>query len=118
MFYVVKEGKQCYPYCMMKKTLIPFLTVAALAAAVAPAHANEALAKSKNCMSCHTATKKLIGPSFGEIAKRYKGKNAEALLVQKVIKGGAGVYGAVPMPAQPHVNEADARTLVKWVLQQ
>lgn len=118
MFDVVKEGKQCYPCRMMKKTLIPFLAVAALAAAVVPVHANETLAKSKNCMSCHTATKKLIGPSFGEIAKRYKGKNAEALLVQKVIKGGAGVYGAVPMPAQPHVNETDARTLVKWMLQQ
>ena len=78
--------------------------------------ADEALAKAKNCMSCHAVDKKLVGPSYKDIAARYKGKSAEAALVQKIRQGGSGSFGAVPMPPNPNVSEADARTLAKWIL--
>ncbi|MES2104810.1 MAG: c-type cytochrome [Pseudomonadota bacterium] len=81
------------------------------------AMANLELAKSKNCMACHAVGNKVVGPAYKDVAKKYAGdKTAEDKLVQKVIKGGSGVWGAVPMPANPQVTEAEARTLVKWVL--
>lgn len=83
------------------------------------AMANLELAKSKNCMACHAVANKVVGPAYKDVAKKYAGdKTAEDKLVQKVIKGGSGVWGAVPMPANPQVTEAEARTLVKWVLSQ
>jgi len=94
------------------------LTIALAGIAVAlPAHANEALAKKNACMACHAVDKKLVGPSFKDIAAKYRGdKNAEAMLADKVKKGGAGVWGQVPMPPNAAVPEADIKTLVKWVL--
>lgn len=84
----------------------------------APAHANPDLAKAKNCMACHAAATRLVGPSFKDIAAKYKGqKDAEALLATKVLKGGAGVWGPIPMPANPQVSDAEAKTLVKWILE-
>ncbi|GGC76406.1 c-type cytochrome [Undibacterium terreum] len=83
------------------------------------AMANLELAKSKNCMACHAVANKVVGPAYKDVAKKYAGdKTAEDKLVQKVMKGGSGVWGAVPMPANPQVTEAEARTLVKWVLSQ
>lgn len=83
------------------------------------AMANADLAKGKNCMACHAMSSKLVGPAFKDIAAKYAGqKDAEDKMVQKVLKGGSGVWGAVPMPANPQVSEAEARTLVKWVLAQ
>jgi cytochrome c len=82
------------------------------------AHAADpaALAQSKGCLSCHAVDAKLVGPSYKDIAKKYAGnKGAEDLLVQKVVKGGSGNWGAIPMPGGM-VNEAEARVLVKWVL--
>lgn len=81
------------------------------------AQANADLAKAKNCMSCHAVGSKLIGPSYKDVAAKYAGDaGAENRLVQKVMKGGSGVWGPVPMPANTQVSEAEARTLVKWVL--
>ena len=81
------------------------------------AMANSDLAKSKNCMACHSVDAKLVGPAFKDVAKKYAGdKTAEAKLVTKVLKGGSGVWGAIPMPANPQVSEAEARVLVKWVM--
>ncbi|MBC3830834.1 c-type cytochrome [Undibacterium amnicola] len=81
------------------------------------AMANADLAKSKNCMSCHSVDAKILGPSFKDIAKKYAGdKTAEAKLATKVMKGGSGVWGAIPMPANAQVNDAEAKTLVKWIL--
>nr|WP_315467199.1 c-type cytochrome [uncultured Undibacterium sp.] len=81
------------------------------------AMANSDLAKSKNCMACHSVDAKLVGPAFKDVAKKYAGdKTAEAKLVTKVLKGGSGVWGAIPMPANAQVSEADAKTLVKWIL--
>ncbi|HEX7650103.1 MAG TPA: c-type cytochrome [Noviherbaspirillum sp.] len=99
----------------MKRSLLVFLAVGALASNVAMANAD--LAKSKNCLTCHSVDNKVVGPAFKDVAKKYAGdKTAEDKLVQKVMKGGSGVWGPVPMPANTQVNEAEARTLVKWVL--
>ncbi len=83
----------------------------------APALADEALAKSKNCMACHAVDKKLVGPAYKDVAKKYAGqKDAEATLITHVMKGSKGVWGPVPMPANAQVNEAEAKKLVDWVL--
>ena len=98
----------------MKQTLIAFaLTVAV----VAPAMADQALATSKNCMACHAVDKKLVGPSYKDVASKYAGqKDAVDKLAAKIMKGGSGVWGPVPMPANPQVNDADAKKLAAWVL--
>jgi len=81
------------------------------------AMANADLAKAKNCMGCHAVDNKVVGPSYKDVAKKYANdKTAEAKLAQKVIKGGTGVWGAIPMPANAQVSEAEAKTLVKWIL--
>ena len=100
----------------MKRVL---MTIAALAAvtAAAPAMADEAMAKAKNCMACHAIDKKLVGPSYKDVAAKY-GKEAGAVdkLAAKIQKGGSGVWGAVPMPPNANVNAAEAKALATWVL--
>ena len=99
---------------MIKSTL--FALVAAVSV-TAPAFADQALATSKNCMACHAIDKKLVGPAYKDVAKKYAGqKDAAAKLATKVMKGGSGVWGAVPMPANTQVNEAEANKLVNWIL--
>jgi len=102
----------------MKRTmLMAVLMVAGLASQAALAQAD--LAKAKNCMACHAIGSKLVGPAYKDVAAKYAGdKGAEDRLVAKVMKGGSGVWGAIPMPANPQVSEAEAHTLVKWVLSQ
>jgi cytochrome c len=101
------------------KYLLSIVTLVAASAVSGAALANPQLAKSKNCMACHTMDNKVVGPAFKDVAKKYAGqKDAENKLVQKVLNGGAGSWGAVPMPANKgQVTEAEARTLVKWILQ-
>ena len=102
---------------MKRSILIGMLMMSGFATQSAMASAD--LAKGKNCMACHAMSSKLVGPAFKDIAAKYAGqKDAEDKMVQKVLKGGSGVWGAVPMPANPQVSEAEARTLVKWVLAQ
>jgi len=68
-------------------------------------------------MACHAIDKKLVGPAYKEVAKKYAGDaTAEAKLVDKVKKGGVGVWGQVPMPPNASVKDEDVKTLVKWVL--
>ena len=75
------------------------------------------LARKNACMSCHAEDKKVVGPSYKEVAAKYKGdKTAEAKLIKKVKEGGGGVWGPVPMPPNPQVKDEDAKTLVRWVL--
>jgi len=99
------------------KSLILSAAALALAASV-PAQANEALAKKHMCLTCHVIKgAKTIGPSYADVAKKYAGhKDAEAKLVDKVKKGGQGVWGQVPMPPNGTVPDADIKALVKWVL--
>ncbi|MBC3936148.1 c-type cytochrome [Undibacterium rugosum] len=99
----------------MKKTVYAAALMAVFASGSAMANAD--LAKAKNCMACHNVDAKVVGPAYKEVAKKYAGdKTAEAKLVQKVLKGGSGTWGAIPMPANAQVNEAEAKTLVKWIL--
>ncbi|HYD56108.1 MAG TPA: c-type cytochrome [Burkholderiales bacterium] len=105
----------------MTRIATALASAAALAvlAAPLPAAANEALAKKHNCMACHQVDKKVVGPSFKEVAAKYASdKQAEAKLFDKVKKGGVGVWGQVPMPPNATVPDADVRALVKWVLSQ
>lgn len=100
----------------MKRTLI---TLALALGVAAPAMADLALAKSKNCMACHAVDKKLVGPSFKDVAAKYASQqDATEKLAAKIVKGGSGVWGPVPMPANAAVNDADAKKLAAWVLQQ
>ncbi len=98
------------------------IIVAAMAAGVVmagTAQADEALAKAKNCMACHQIDKKVVGPSYKDVAAKYKGDaKAPAMLADKVIKGGSGVWGAVPMPPNAAVTPDEAKKLVAWVLAQ
>ncbi len=99
----------------MKRAM--FVVVALSALSSNAVFANADLAKEKNCLACHAIDAKLVGPAYKEVAAKYKGdKTAEAKLVQKVLKGGSGSWGAIPMPANPQVSDAEAHTLVKWVL--
>jgi cytochrome c len=83
----------------------------------APAMADLALAKKSNCMSCHMVDKKMVGPSYQDVAKKYAG-NADApkMLAEKVKKGGKGTWGQIPMPPNAAVKDADIEKLVKWIL--
>ena len=98
----------------MKRALI---TIAMTLAVAAPAMADQALATSKNCMACHAVDKKLVGPSYKDVAAKYAGqKDAVDKLAVKIIKGGSGVWGPVPMPPHPAISDADLKTMVDWVL--
>jgi len=93
------------------------ITLAGFALVALPAAANEELAKKNACTACHAVDKKLVGPAFKDVANKYRNdKKAEAMLVEKVKKGGVGVWGQVPMPPNTNVSDADVKTLVKWVL--
>lgn len=101
------------------KLLSLSLALAASAAVVAaPAAASDALLKKHNCTACHAIDKKLVGPAYKEVAKKYAGDaGAEKTLAEKVKKGGKGNWGPVPMPPNPQVPDADVTTMVKYILQ-
>ncbi len=101
------------------------LTIAAAGSLLVAAQANaadaaaaQALAQKSGCLACHSIDKKVLGPSYKDVAAKYKGdKTAEAKLVEKVKKGGSGTWGPMPMPANsPQVKDADIKTIVEWVL--
>jgi cytochrome c len=99
----------------MKSSLSLIFAASALVAA--PAFANADLAQKKNCMACHAVDKKVVGPAYKDVAAKYAGqKDAVDKLSAKVVKGGAGVWGPVPMPANTTVSEAEAKQLVQWIL--
>jgi cytochrome c len=103
----------------MKKTALLALTLLAGLLAAQPALADLKLATAKNCMACHAVDKKLVGPSYKDIAAKYTTqKDALDKLSAKVIKGGAGVWGPVPMPANSQVSPDEAKKLVGWILTQ
>ena len=101
----------------MNSSLLAKLAASALLALAAPAFADQALATAKNCMACHAIDKKLVGPAYKDVAAKYAGdKSAVDKLAAKILKGGSGVWGAVPMPANAQVNDAEAKKLAAWVL--
>ncbi len=90
---------------------------ATLALSCSAAFANADLAQKKGCLACHSVDNKIVGPAYKDVAKKYKGqKGIEAKLVEKVLKGGKGSWGDVPMPPNAQVNEAEAKQLVAWVM--
>jgi cytochrome c len=101
---------------MKKMTAVALVAATLLAGASVTANANEALAKKNGCLACHSVDKKVVGPAYKDVAAKYKGQDVEAKLVEKVKKGGSGAWGAVPMPANAKVSDADLHTLVKWIL--
>ena len=94
------------------------MAVTAAGVLAAPvAQADEALLKKHNCTACHQIDKKVVGPGYKEVAKKYKGqKDAAATLAAKVKKGGQGVWGPVPMPPNAAVPDADIKALVDWLM--
>lgn len=98
------------------KHLVTALIAAGLVAA-SPAHANLDLAKKNNCLSCHAVDKKMVGPAFIDVSKKYAGdKDAAKMLAAKIKGGSKGVWGQIPMPPNANVKDADAEALAKWIL--
>lgn len=104
----------------MHKTLVMkniFFAILTLAAAATPALADQALASAKNCMACHSIDKKVVGPAFKDVASKYAAqKDVADMLATKIIKGGSGAWGPVPMPANAQVSPAEAKKLASWIL--
>ena len=99
---------------MLRRDLFLLVTLAFMSGA---AMADQALAAAKNCMACHAVDKKLVGPSYKDVAKKYAGqKDAVDKLANKITKGGSGAWGVIPMPANPQVTEVDAKKLAGWVM--
>ncbi len=104
----------------MRKIVIAVVALAGILAGSAANAADAAkakqLAQKFNCLACHAEDKKLVGPAYEEIAKKYKGDaGAEAKLIAKVKSGGGGVWGSIPMPPN-NVPEPDIKTIVEWIL--
>lgn len=94
------------------------LFLAAILAIAAPAFASKDLAQKNACLACHAADKKMVGPAYLEVAKKYAGqKDAESILAKSIKAGGAGKWGPVPMPAQASLSDSDAQALAAWILQ-
>lgn len=94
-----------------------FVALAVSALFSSHAFASAEIAKKNACMSCHAAERKLVGPSYNDVAKKYAGqKDAAATLAKSIKAGGAGKWGPVPMPAQANLSEADASTLAAWIM--
>lgn len=92
------------------------LIAASVTFLAAPALANQDLATKKNCLTCHQLQAKSVGPSYKDVAAKYAGqKDAADMLAKKIIKGGSGAWGPVPMPPNA-VTEAEAKQLATWVL--
>jgi cytochrome c len=82
---------------------------------ISQANANEALAKSKGCLGCHAVDHKVVGPAYKDVAAKYAGQDVTNQLAEKVVKGGGGVWGGMPMPPNA-VTPEEAKSLVQWVL--
>lgn len=99
----------------MKLVVATLIATGALLSA--PAMASADLARAKNCMACHAVDRRLVGPSYQEIAARYKGKaGIEAELAKKIKAGGVGAWGRIPMPPNPQLTDAEIARLVKWIM--
>lgn len=103
----------------MKLRHIAMLCGVAGVLAAPAALASEAIAQKAGCLACHTKDKKVVGPSYQEVAKKYKGQaDAPAKLAAKVRKGGSGVWGSVPMPPndEKKISDADIKAVIDWIL--
>lgn len=93
------------------------LALLALGGAAAPASASLALAQKNACMACHAVAKKVVGPSYADVAKKFAGqKDAVSTLAASIKAGGSGKWGPVPMPPQAQLGDADLKALASWIL--
>jgi cytochrome c len=98
--------------------LLSLVAATALMVAV-PALASQELAQKNGCLACHSVDKKVVGPAYKDVAKKYANdKGAAAMLMAKVKKGGSGTWGSVPMPPNPQVKDEDLKKIIAWVLSQ
>jgi cytochrome c len=98
--------------------VLPALLIAAFALP-GLAQGSAKLAASYKCTACHDVAKKMVGPTFKDVAAKYKTQEgAEAVLAESIAKGSKRKWGKVPMPPQPKVKPADAQALAKWILTQ
>ena len=82
-----------------------------------PVLASKELAQKNACLNCHGSDKKIVGPAYLDVAKKYVGqKDAETTLIASIKKGGSGKWGPVPMPEQSALSDADAKALAAWIL--
>lgn len=96
-----------------------FVAMTTVALMAGPVHANEELVKKNGCATCHAQDRKMVGPTWKEVAAKYKGEaKAADALAEKVKVGGKGVWGQVPMPPQNKVSDADLKLILAWVLAQ
>ncbi len=102
----------------MKKTATAILAIASLTVATAAiADQLEDMMKKNGCNACHSEDKKIVGPAYKDVAAKYHGNaKAEAMLVEKVKKGGSGVWGPIPMPPNSQVSDADIKKMVEMIL--
>lgn len=99
------------------KAAVTLAATAILALSANAAFASKELAQKNGCLSCHQEARKVVGPAYKDVAKKYKGDaKAEEHLVHVIRNGGKGVWGNIPMPPQPKVSDDDAKALVKWIL--
>lgn len=102
---------------MKKNPAVTTALIIGLALVGGAVHADEALAKSKGCLGCHGIDKKIVGPAYKDVAAKYAGQDVVDQLAQKVMKGGGGVWGQIPMPPNA-VTPEEAKVLVQWALSQ
>lgn len=102
----------------LTKIVFPFAALLALASSGVQAAGPEDAMVKAGCTACHNKDKKVVGPSYKQIAEKYKGKGDVALLLQKVRKGGSGVFGPVPMAPNPpeKISDADLKAAVEFIL--
>ncbi|MFM2054078.1 MAG: hypothetical protein RL456_2115 [Pseudomonadota bacterium] len=102
---------------MRSRSLYALIPAALVLVAPLSAHASLDLAKKNACMACHAVDKKLVGPAYQDVAKKYADqKDAVDTLAASIKKGGSGKWGPVPMPVQAALSDADAKTLATWIL--
>ncbi|WP_336702730.1 c-type cytochrome [Chryseobacterium indologenes] len=106
--------------CSKKENTAEVASSSETSAVSEPAQSNlsgDQIIETLDCSGCHSVNERMIGPSYKEIAGKYTEKNTE-LLASKIIEGGSGVWGSVPMAAHPQVSKEDAKKMVEYILSQ
>ncbi|HRD72512.1 MAG: c-type cytochrome [Dechloromonas sp.] len=102
---------------MQTKTLLLATSLFGLAMATANAAAPTEILTKNACLACHGVANKIVGPGYNEVAAKYSGQaDAADTLAKHIKEGGVGVWGQIPMPAQPNLSDADLKTIVDWLV--
>lgn len=104
-------------FCLAMTRFVLVLMLLATTVVASPSYASEQLAKAKACLACHQVGRKVVGPAYQDISSKYAGRDdAQAVLVQKILKGSSGEWGVIPMPANRTVKPEEAEQLAQWIL--